>query len=52
MSREYRLYLDDLCVSCAKILRYPRGLDLDQFVKDEKTFDASLRNLEVIGRAC
>jgi uncharacterized protein with HEPN domain len=46
VSREYRLYLEDMRVSCEKILRYTRGLTLDRFVRDEKTFDAVLRNLE------
>jgi uncharacterized protein with HEPN domain len=32
-------------------MRYSQGLDLNQFVQDEKTFDAVVRNLEVIGEA-
>jgi len=51
LSRDARLYLDDIRESCEKILRYARGLDIDQFRNDEKTFDAILRNLEIIGEA-
>ena len=51
MSRDYRLYLVDMQVSCKKILRYTRGQTLAEFLGDEKTFDAVLRNLEIIGEA-
>jgi len=32
-------------------MRYCHGLSFDQFVADEKTFDAVVRNLEIIGEA-
>ena len=51
MSREYRLFLVDMRVSCAKILRYTHGMTLAEFLQDEKTFDAVVRNLEIIGEA-
>lgn len=51
MSREYRLYLDDIRSACEKIVRYTHGMDLDAFVHDDKTFDAVARNLEIIGEA-
>jgi uncharacterized protein with HEPN domain len=51
MSRDPRLYLDDIREACEKIMRYSQGLDLDQLVQDEKTFDAVVRNLEIIGEA-
>jgi uncharacterized protein with HEPN domain len=51
MSRDVRLYLGDICESCEKIMRYCQGLSFDQFVADEKTFDAVVRNLEIIGEA-
>lgn len=51
MSRDYRLYLADMQEACEKIQRYTRGLTLGKFLEDEKTFDAVLRNLEVIGEA-
>ena len=51
MSRDYRLYLDDMLVAAEKVLRYTQGVDLARFVDDEKTFDAVVRNLEIIGEA-
>ena len=37
--------------ACEKILRYTRGLSREEFLKEEKTYDAVLRNLEIIGEA-
>lgn len=51
MSHDYRLYLEDMQEACEKVLRYVRSLLFDQFVQDEKTFDAVVRNLEIIGEA-
>jgi len=51
MSRDYLLYLEDMQVSCKKLLRYAEGLDFDQFVADEKTYDAAIFNLVVLGEA-
>lgn len=51
MSRDYRLYLNDMLAAAEKVLRYIRGADLAHFVEDEKTFDAVVRNLEIIGEA-
>ena len=51
MSRDPRLFLEDIRESCRKILRYTYGLSFEQFRADEKTFDAVVRNLEVIGEA-
>ncbi len=51
MLRDYRLLLSDIQISCEKIGRYTTGMTLQQFVADERTFDAVMRNLEVIGEA-
>lgn len=51
MSRDFRPFLADIRRSCEKVLRYTAGLDHEQFVADEKTFDAVLRNLAIIGEA-
>jgi uncharacterized protein with HEPN domain len=51
MSRDFRVYLDDMCLSAEKVLRYAHGFSHDQFVSDEKTFDAVVRNLAIIGEA-
>ena len=51
MSRNPRLYLEDIQVCCAKILRYTADLTFEQFKQDDRTYDAVLRNLELIGEA-
>lgn len=51
MSRNYRLYLDDIAACCEKVLRYSTGYDLARFSVDSLVFDAVLRNLAIIGEA-
>ncbi len=51
MSRNLRLYLDDIDQACAKIQRYVQGITFAQFVADEKTYDAVARNLLIIGES-
>jgi uncharacterized protein with HEPN domain len=51
MSRDYRLYLDDILAAGEKVIRYTSGLSFDEFVADDKTFDAVVRNLQIIGEA-
>jgi uncharacterized protein with HEPN domain len=47
--REWRFYLDDMIDFAAKVLAYTDGLDLTGFVAGRLTYDATLRNLELIG---
>lgn len=51
MPRDSEVFLDDILESCARISRYTAGLTLELFRKDEKTVDAVIRNLEIIGEA-
>lgn len=51
MSRDVNLFLDDMQVACEKVIRYVKGLKQTQFLKDEKTYDAVVRNLTIIGEA-
>ena len=51
MSRDWRLYWSDILVACQKVQRYTAGLDLEGLIADERTYDAVLRNLEIIGEA-
>jgi uncharacterized protein with HEPN domain len=43
--------LEDILVSGAKVLRYTQGMTWVEFVADEKTYDAVVRNLQIIGEA-
>lgn len=47
----YRLYLEDILKSAAKISRYTAGMSFEDFLADERTLDAVVRNLEIIGSA-
>lgn len=49
--RDILLYVNDLYSSCKKILEYTKGYDFNKFKKDDKTMDAVVRNLEIIGEA-
>jgi len=49
VSRSLRLYLEDILSSSAKILRYTEGMTFEDFIRDERTYDAVLRNLQIIG---
>jgi uncharacterized protein with HEPN domain len=51
MSRDVRIYLADIAERCDRISRYVRGLDESRWADDERTQDAVMRNLEVIGEA-
>ncbi len=49
--RDARLYLTDIIDAIRKIESYTNGMDFKKFSADEKTMDAVLRNLAVIGEA-
>lgn len=51
MPRNYDLYLEDILASALKILEFTKGLSYQGFRDDAKTFDAVVRNLEIIGEA-
>ena len=43
--------IEDIWESIDKIDRYSKGMTQDNFHNDEKTIDAVVRNLEIIGEA-
>jgi uncharacterized protein with HEPN domain len=49
--REWRFYLDDMISFAEKILAYTSGHDQAAFVASGLNYDATLRNLELIGEA-
>jgi uncharacterized protein with HEPN domain len=50
-NREWRFYLDDMIVFAEAVQRYTLGMDKAGFIADRLTYDATLRNLELIGEA-
>ena len=49
--REWRFYIDDMIHFSQKVLRYTQNLDQAAFINNELYYDATLRNLELIGEA-
>jgi uncharacterized protein with HEPN domain len=48
MARDIGLYLEDILSACRKIQRYTARMSLADFKGDERTYDAVIRNLEII----
>ncbi|MBN1450528.1 MAG: DUF86 domain-containing protein [Anaerolineales bacterium] len=51
MSRDEGLYLDDVQAACERVNKFTRGMSFDEFIRDDRTYHATLRNLEIIGEA-
>ena len=49
--REWRFYVEDMVGFCEKVQTYTAGLNRDTFVTGGMAYDATLRNLELIGEA-
>jgi len=49
--RIYSDYLEDILDSIVKIKEFVRGMNSEQFAKDDKTVFAVIRGLEIIGEA-
>ena len=44
-------FLLDMKEAAEKILKYTKGLSFEDFLADDKTIDAVVRNFEIIGEA-
>ena len=51
MYKDNLILLEDIIESCRKITKYTTGYDEQNFMNDDKTVDACVRNLEIIGEA-
>lgn len=51
IERRWDCYVRDMLVACEKVMSYTEGMDQTAFVADGRTYDATLRNLELIGEA-
>ncbi len=49
--RRDREFILDIYSAVEKIIRFTEDLSFDSFVRDEKTIDAVLRNIEVMGES-
>jgi uncharacterized protein with HEPN domain len=50
-AREWRFYVDDMIAFAEKVTTYTDGLDQEHFAASGLNYDATLRNLELIGEA-
>jgi uncharacterized protein with HEPN domain len=50
-SRDWRLRIEDMLEAIDKIERYTKDMDYETWLRDEKTVDAVVRNIEIIGEA-
>jgi len=51
VAREWRFYLDDMIGFAEKVLTYTEGFDQQRFIDSGLNYDATVRNLELIGEA-
>ena len=49
--RGWSFYIDDMIAFAEKVIAYTAGLNQEQFIASGLTYDATLRNLELIGEA-
>jgi len=49
--REWRFYIDDMIGFAERVIAYTDGLDQERFVASGLNYDATVRNLELIGEA-
>ena len=49
--REESLLLNDILEAGHKIVNFTKGMDMENFLQDEKTQDATIRNFEIMGEA-
>lgn len=51
MSRSWELFLRDMLEAAQKVVRYTDERQMETFVANEMAYDATLRNLEILGEA-
>jgi uncharacterized protein with HEPN domain len=51
VGREWRFYIDDMIGFAEKVVAYTAGMDQSSFVASGLVYDATVRNLELIGEA-
>lgn len=49
--RDWHFYVEDMIGFCERVLDYSAGLDQAEFLASPMPYDATLRNIELIGEA-
>lgn len=50
-TRDWRLYIGDMISFCENVINYTEGLDQASFASSGLNYDATVRNLELVGEA-
>lgn len=51
VAREWRFYIDDMIGFAERVIAYAHGFEQTRFIATPLNYDATLRNLELIGEA-
>jgi uncharacterized protein with HEPN domain len=51
VSRSWELFIRDMLEAARKVIRYTDAREVETFAADEMAYDATLRNLEILGEA-
>ena len=51
MKRDHNIFLKDILDSISRIENYVHDMTYEDFTNDQKTVDAAVRNIEIIGEA-
>ncbi len=51
MKRDYKLFLEDISSRIERVERYTADMSYEEFLRDDKTVSACIREIEVIGEA-
>jgi len=49
--RDDLLLIKDMHLACKRIRSYTKNMDYAGFIRDEKTIDATVRNIQILGEA-
>jgi len=49
--RDWKIRIKDILICIDKVSRYIEGMNEDDFLADNRTIDAVLRNIEIVGEA-
>jgi uncharacterized protein with HEPN domain len=49
--KDWRVRIEDILEAIERIRRYTAGMSVGQFIADDRTVDAVIRNLEIMGEA-
>jgi uncharacterized protein with HEPN domain len=50
-NRDWTLFLKDIQIHSRRIISYTKDLSTQEFFKDSRTYDAVMRNIQIIGEA-